>query len=121
MATLYLAARFERQPELRVYAARLRAAGHVVTSRWLEQDGPAVPTDAAVRAAQDLVDIEYAWWFVLFTDELLGRGGKDFEMGWALHHGLHLRLVGPRVHVFHHLPAVVQYETVDEFLEAMGA
>jgi len=121
MSTLYLASRFERQAELLVYRDRLERSGHVVTSRWLDAPGPAVPDDAALMAECDLADIAKADWFVLFSDDQLGRGGKDFEMGWAAHHGLRLRIVGPRVHVFHFLPAIVQYETVDEFLETMGA
>ena len=121
MATIYLAARFERQAEMRGYAARLRAAGHVVTSRWLESPGPAVPEDAAERAAMDLDDIVAARWFVIFTDSEMSRGGKDFETGWALCLGVPVRIVGPRVHVFHYLPAIVQYETVAEFMDAMGA
>jgi hypothetical protein len=120
MSTLYLASRFERQAELRVYAALLREVGHTVTSRWLEHDGPAVGESPARCAGQDMIDIDLADWFVLFTDLEIGRGGKDFEMGWALHHGLKLLLVGPRVHVFHYLPAIVHYETVTEFMAAMG-
>jgi hypothetical protein len=122
MSTLYLAARFERQDELRGYAARLRAAGHVVTSRWLDVTGkPPVPTDSAECARVDLDDILAARWFVLFTDDEPGRGGKDFETGWALALGVSVRIVGPRVHVFHYLPAITCYDTVDEFMAAMGA
>jgi len=121
MSTLYLAARFERQAELRGYADRLCASGHVVTSTWLEQEGLAIGKHPARCAEQDLVDIEHAGWFVLFTDDEPGRGGKDFETGWAMHHGLHLRLVGPRINVFHYLPAITCYDTVDEFMAAMGA
>lgn len=120
MSCIYLAARFERQAELRGYAAALRGAGHTVTSRWLDQDGPAVGERPGECAANDLDDISRSHWFVLFTDHEPGRGGKDFEMGWALATGCHhLRIVGPRVHVFHWLPAIVQYASVAEFLEAM--
>ena len=122
MATIYLAARFERQAELRVYRDRLRAAGHVLTSRWLDVTGkPPVPTDSAEYAQVDLDDIAHARWFVLFTDDVPGRGGKDFETGWALALGVPVRIVGPRVHVFHYLPAVTCYDTVAEFMAAMGA
>ena len=120
MSTLYLAARFG-QAELRGYAARLRAAGHVVTSRWLDAPGPAVGEHPAEAAQMCLEDMSVSGWFALFTDAVMGRGAKDSEMGWALHHGLHLRLVGPRINVFHYLPAITCYDSVDEFMSAMWA
>jgi len=121
VSTLYLAARFERQDEMRVYRDRLELAGHVVTSRWLDEPGPAVPEYPAEAAQMCLEDIARSRWFVIFTDREMGRGGKDFETAWALTQCLGVRIVGPRVHVFHFLPAIVQYDTVDEFLETMGA
>lgn len=122
MSVIYLAARFERQDELRAYAAALRASGHTVTSRWLDAPGLQLGCGTeASWAALDIEDITRAGLFVLFTDHEMGRGGKDFETGLALATGCAVRLVGPRVHVFHWLPSIVQCETVAEFLNAMGA
>ena len=40
---IYLAARYDRQAELRGYREQLMGAGHVVTSRWLDGLAPGAP------------------------------------------------------------------------------
>jgi len=101
---VYLAARFERQDEVSELAREFRRAGYVVTSSWHEQHGAAaVPLDldrAHADAVQDLAEIELSDTVVLMTDDVPGRGGKDFEAGYAYAAGRQLIVLGPRTNVF---------------------
>jgi hypothetical protein len=119
---IYLAARFERQAEMRDVARLLRAYGYVVTSRWLEVDGLRVGTDEApFYAAQDVEDVAAAEVLILFTEpERVSRGGKDVEMGLAFGLGRTVYVCGPRVNIFHYLPAVRWFPTVVELIRSFG-
>lgn len=121
-ATIYLAARFERQAEIKVIAALLRAHGFVVTSRWLEVDGLSVGTDRTERyALMDLEDVRAAQTLILFTETArVSRGGKDAEFGMAVGWSHTVIVCGPRVNVFHHLPQVVWHPTLASLLEWLG-
>ena len=133
MSAIYLAAQFGRRRELAAYAADLRAAGHEVTSRWLEQDNDAIdatlmtsPEHAAMipgLAVADLDDIAKADVFVSFTehpDTPTKRGGRHVEFGYAIENGLSCIVVGHRENIFHHLPGVAVYATWPEALRARG-
>lgn len=106
---VYVAARFERQAEARDLAQELVDHGYRVTSRWLFVDGLKMGTDqAATWAQKDLEDLDAADAVVALSDEVPGRGGKDFELGYAYARGKRCVVVGPPMHVFHHLPHVVR-------------
>lgn len=106
--TVYVAARFERQAEARLVVAELIRAGFKTRCRWV--DAPAlamgVPELERLWAERDLNDLDVADVYLLLSDEVLGRGGKDFEGGYAFARGMRLVVVGPPAHVFHHLPGV---------------
>jgi hypothetical protein len=116
---IYLAARFDRSAEMREVAARLARAGHFVTSRWIHgrQSGPDL-----VSATEDVEDLASADCLVSFTEQptrsapWAARGGRHVEFGVALASRLRLCVVGPRENIFHHLPKVEVYATVDELL-----
>ena len=105
---VYVAARFERQAEARALAYELIANGYPVTARWLNAPGLALGDLARERlwAQADLADLDAADVYLLLSDEVPGRGGKDFEGGYAYARGKRLVVVGPRAHIFHALPGV---------------
>ena len=140
MAAIYLAARYSRRLELCGYRDQLEAAGYTVTARWLggghrigddglpaAEDGSRVAVPAGATpgqgAEEDALDIEAAQILVAFTEQPRGggRGGRHFEMGYAL--GLRLRVLvaGPREHPFCWLPAVEWHPAWDSALASLTA
>lgn len=114
---IYLAGRFERQAELRVLADELVAHGHQVTSAWLGAAGLSLsdPVKARVWAERDLFDVRAADVYLLISDDVLGRGGKDWEGGYAYALGKRIVVVGPRAHVFHYAFGVTHVKDWPEF------
>jgi hypothetical protein len=114
----YLAARYDRMPEMVEVADRLQEIGHQVTSRWVRGFGK----PDADSALYDLTDVVVAEALILFTEDpaanvpFAARGGRHVEFGYALRAGKKLYLVGPRENIFHELPDVLAFEDVDEML-----
>ena len=100
----------------------LVAAGHVVTSRWINGEHEMFDGDdkcAMQFANEDLVDLHAASMLVCFTDAAnagRARGGLHVEFGYALGMGLPVAIVGPRINVFHHLSRVEYFRDVPDFL-----
>lgn len=125
---IYLASRFERQTELRVYAGQLRAAGHIVTARWLVEEsdvvlksGWASDPNVLIKFAQaDLKDIEDCDLFAVFTHDGMARGGMHVELGYALAFNKRVMVIGPRPTLFHFLPHVLQFDTWDAARSFIG-
>jgi hypothetical protein len=113
---VYIAARFERQAEASAFADELVKAGLRVTSRWLLIPDLAVPENAPERARMDLDDLRRADAYVLLSDDVPGRGGKDFEAGFAYATAMCVIVVGPPVHVFHFLPGVRRFRDLADLL-----
>ena len=124
----YLAARYSRIKEMQAVRDELEDRGHTVTSRWI--DGGHEAKDTGVDAAgthdecrrfatEDLNDIANSDILVAFTEaprSNYSRGGRHVEFGYAL--GIaHIQVVvvGPRENVFHYLPCVAVYDTLEEF------
>jgi hypothetical protein len=128
---IYLAARYSRREELCVYADELRAAGLIVTSRWLlgehQWDGDAAEVarayeergelwPATVRfAVDDWEDLTSAGTLVSFTEPTRSvsssRGGRHVEHGIALGRGMRVLVVGHLENVFHLLPGTEFHPT----------
>jgi hypothetical protein len=138
---IYLAARFDRLPEMNQYAEELRKIGHTVDCRWLngshqlhpgaelidrpkglhEGDGD-VPMLAQPFAIDDHEDLINSDAIILFTEppnSYSKRGGRHVEFGIAPGLGKELIIVGFRENVFHCLPQVKQYRTWEECLEGL--
>lgn len=100
---IYLAARYSRHPEMREVRDRLVAAGHEVTSRWIDVDStfskysPGVsfsieqlnsdPEYASQFADNDMRDVLSAYALVLFSENgesSDSKGGRHVEFGAAL-------------------------------------
>ena len=133
---IYLAGMFSTIAQRRTDAKKFRAAGIEVVSRWLDETVPHnvsmkdCPTEYHQETSRaDLDDIENCEIFVLFvpTDiELadtparsLARGGRHFEMGYAWGLGRPIYVIGDRENIFHYLPGVEHFKTVDEVLTAL--
>ena len=106
---IYLAARFERRPEIRPIRDALWKMGHEVVSTWLDEvkkpEGMSSDLFKRKLAVKDLAQIESADLFILDTFVVSERGGKEVEYGLAL--GQFQRtlvyIVGPARNVFHQL------------------
>ena len=125
MLKVYLAARYDRQEEMRAYREILTRDHNVqVTSRWLDEktsvqsgfSDETAPSDSVV----DLIDIDAAHVMIFFSENpLLGwkRGGRHVEFGYALRADKPIWVVGPKENVFHYRPRVQHFETFEELVE----
>jgi hypothetical protein len=136
---IYLAARYSRHPEMQAVAHTLQADGHTITSRWIWGEHqaldatllhPDVRSDAQRFAEEDLADLEAAECFIGFSEALrtASRGGRCVELGMALMLKRHrmgrmrrICVVGGLEHVFHTLPGVEHYASVEEVRTALAA
>lgn len=128
---IYLAARYSRFPELQAFAAQLSAAGHQVTSRWIEGDHQisvlnlsgeeqeALRTRFAFEHMEDLMAAQCCVSFTEPPRAKPSRGGPHVEFGCALALGHRVIVVGPRENVFHSLDNVEHYETPEEALAVL--
>jgi nucleoside 2-deoxyribosyltransferase len=102
----YLAGAFHRRGEFRSYAADLIAAGHTVTSTWLDEEFEN-EAHAAANAERDLADLDRADAIICFTTpsrSTTSRGGRHTEFGYALGRGKAVIIVGPIENIFYALP-----------------
>ena len=123
---IYLAGSFSRKDELTGYWHDVeRETIHTITSRWLTDEHMpfwrgAMPYDMAqVAALNDFEDVVRSHAIIAFTDDPAkprGGGGRHVEFGIASHMGLPIYIVGPREHVFHCLPHVIQFATWEDCL-----
>jgi len=111
---VYLAARYQEHPAMRVLRDELVAAGIVVTSRWIE-GGHDIQADADHDeqrqrfCMEDLEDVDACDVLVVQSPKAhhrTGRGGRHVEVGYALAKGKPVILVGERENVFHWHPLV---------------
>ncbi|SRR6266699_3918706 len=128
---IYLASRYSRFRELQGYRAELEAAGHTITSRWIngdhQIDDAGLSTQAKeserIRFAQeDRDDLLKADWVVSFTEaprSSNSRGGRHVEHGFALALGKRVVVVGYRENVFHCLPEIEFFSTWEEARAAL--
>lgn len=144
MAKIYLAATYDRHPELQVYAQQLIDLGHEITARWIwgehaAQDGDIMGSGNAEFAGRMAMEDEQDIWncdlFIHFTEPPetnARRGGAHVEMGIARALGKRIMLVGYYTNIFHRLPDVYMkvglgrklhapqfFETWDEALTAI--
>lgn len=126
---IYIAASFLRINEARRLRERLIAAGHIVTSRWIDAEGATteyVHSDPAMAqyALKDCEDVYEGEALVCITGdapEQRTRGGKHSEFGGALFIGKRIFLLGPREQIFHWHPAVRVAATEKELIALLAA
>ncbi len=120
---IYIAAPYPCREEAQRWAKLLTEAGHLVTARWVTNEGEDSkdPNDQAYYAKIDMEDIESAYSLVLMTGYRGDRswtGGRHWEAGYAYAKERRIIVVGPRESVFHHIPSVQQYDTIEEMIDA---
>ncbi len=121
---IYIAARFKNVVWANEVAVHLRAAGHTVTSRWIEESSAAkhetlTDDERRVRADADITDLMRANTLVYLPTG--GRhGGCHVEFGVALASGMDLFVFGARENVFHYLPGVKSCLTLRELIEELS-
>lgn len=124
---IYLCARYSRREEMRGYADLLQAAGHVVTSRWIngshDLSDAATDLDRSKLAREDYSDLSSADCVISFTEHPGApgrqRGGRHVEFGLALEQRKLLVIVGPRENVFHYLLDISHCDTFAEALKSL--
>lgn len=132
--SVYLAAAFSRQAEINQIREDLVANGVVVTSRWLteQKDRPTESNKAAylaLRAQEDLDDIDKADVLVRFSDDLsrptvsshLATGSRMGEMLWAMAKDKPVVVVGGHQCIFDYLPKVFHVKNVQELMLILPA
>jgi nucleoside 2-deoxyribosyltransferase len=127
---VYLAARYSRKKEIKSLVPLLAENNIKTTSKWLDETGSDTahldeftPSFCQATAYIDLADIEEADAFVFFAeDPKVGtpRGGRHVEFGYALARGKRMIVIGGQENIFHYLPEIVHYQTVQDFLDAEG-
>jgi nucleoside 2-deoxyribosyltransferase len=127
---VYIAGRYSRRDELKSYALILSSLGIVTTSRWLDETNPLQTemgddTDEFYIAAAkvDLEDIDRADAVVFFSENpLVGikRGGRHVEFGYAVGKNKQIFVIGPRENIFHYLPGVEHWGSLESFARAQG-
>lgn len=117
--TFYFAAKYSNREYVQGIARVFREYGHTVTSEWLEGHHTDRAADKQREYAQaDLDDIRKADALVLFQlpcgipEHSTGRA-VEFGYAYALHKPV--IVVGHKTSVFHYLPGISSYDTVDEF------
>ncbi|OWK34085.1 hypothetical protein [Sphingomonas dokdonensis] len=130
-ARVYIAARFSRRAECNALGHELAARGAIITSRWTKPNSDHVmPSGLSAQAEdserqrfalEDVDDVLAATWMVSLMEEPRsnGRGGRHVEFGIAVALGHRLTIIGPRETVFHHLPSVEHFETIEQFLASL--
>lgn len=129
MKSVYLAAAFHRQKEMREFAKEIEALGVRVTARWLIEDPS--PTDPIERerflektAVMDMNDIERADVLIRFSDDLSHpfvpsdwcTSSRMEESGMATAWGKQVVVVGGKQSLFDRLLNRVHLKDKDELL-----
>jgi nucleoside 2-deoxyribosyltransferase len=123
MKKLYLAARYSRRVELKKYASQLKDLDYNITSRWLGgHDYEWTSQDSQIWqhfATIDLEDVDASDAVISFTHPRgtpVTGGGRHVEFGYGYARGKRMIVIGEKEHVFHHLPGVEIYSSLDDWL-----
>lgn len=112
---VYIAGPWRRRNVARWVRTDLQAAGHEVTSSWLDVPDNA---DPCTEAQVDVRDVRRSDILVLLN--LCLSEGKATELGMAIAWGMPILAIGePSQNVFHHLPECVWVRTVGEAIERL--
>lgn len=136
---VYFTARFSRRHECHALGKILEKHGHTIVSRWTLPDsdhvlpgGMSEQAEDSERerfAVEDLGDVEIAQWCISLMEQPRndGRGGRLIEHAHAycmLKFGINdmqkITIIGPRETVFHHLPEIEHFNTVEDFYESLS-
>ena len=127
---VYLAGPWTRREEYLILKEEIENSGmYFVTSRWLEVMVPEKwsDTDPLLRGYSrwkgclDMADVSMS---VICIFDMRGilederpRHGTHTELGAALAYGKAVWIVGERNHVFHYMPSMVHFDTMEEAID----
>ena len=127
---LYLAGRYSRKEELKSYVPLLEANGFEVLTNWLKEKADSnigldemTNEECEDTSNVDLTDIQSVEAMLFFAeDPLTGtpRGGRHVEFGYALALKKPIFVVGPKENIFHWQPYVTHFESIEDFVDALG-
>lgn len=126
---IYLAAAWHRQLEMRQVGEQLKAAGFIITSRWLHEipaTGSRLKRERSKRmwAYRDIADVRKADVLVRFTDDLShdvvpaqwATGSRMFEMGMAYERKMEIVVVGGNQPVFDYCREIMHVRHIRELI-----
>lgn len=119
---IYTAARYARREEILEYANVLRQAGHEITARWTDGDEEGKTLEQV--AIMDYEDVARADMVLVFTDPKGSSqtgGGRHTELGFGYALKKYVWLVGELEQVFHSLPGVRRFDTLDQVIDSLKA
>lgn len=127
MSSVYVATKWSRRAEAQAVMARLKAAGHVITHDWTNEDEMEGASSAArdihfmACAEADVTGVAFAEYFLLLHDP--AARGAYVELGVAIACGVRVIVVSdgegdPALScpIFYWLPQVRHVKTVGEAL-----
>lgn len=118
---IYVAARWIRMKEMAWVADQLKALGHEITAQWVY--GAESGKTREQNAIMDMEDVRRSDLVISFThprEKPQHGGGRHVEFGMAAAWGKQQWIVGPREQIFHDLPGVKQFDTVQEVFWELG-
>ena len=116
---IYIAAPFSHRDEAANAATLLCDAGFTITSRWHDEyTDTADPRTYQEQAVADLHDVGCAQVFLLLN--LAYSEGKCVELGYALHAGLAIIVIGERSNIFYYHPRVRLVPSLDAAINVLS-
>lgn len=120
MTKVYLAALYSRRAEMEGYANTLKSKGFEITARWVFGGEEGLTREQI--ALLDIEDVDKAEIVLSFTHPRgtqTSGGGRHVEFGYAYAKGKQIHIIGEQENVFHHLPNVGVYDSIDGWLAHM--
>lgn len=103
---VYISGLWESRERIARWGPIFRAAGHEVTSSWLEEGGVGRGCDILqeqMTSGKDIQEIASSDLLVVDTFDVDAYGGREVEVGIALALHIPVVVVGPRRNIFHSL------------------
>ena len=128
MKTVYIAAPNTAHAEASAAAEQIEDSGAAgVVSGWHESwkphhaYGEATAALLEAEAEHDLLDLSFASHLLVLENQndSASRGGRHTELGFALARHLAVAIVGERSNVFHYLPDVRAFGSVEEYIAGL--
>ena len=124
---IYLAAKYSRNPEMRIFRDHVESFGHTVTSRWIngnhELSGANDDVERMRFAIEDWIDLHDSHVVFWFSEpeavEGRNRGGRHVEFGLAIAWGIRIIVIGRKENVFHYLPEVTHVQDITDALNCL--
>lgn len=120
----YVSSRYENKDLVQAFSLKCATIpkAHICIQRWSKL-GDETGKTMEQLAFMDLQDIDMFPNFIQLTDKCeVSRGGMHVELGYALAQHKNCIIVGPRITVFHYLPSLLWFPTIqDYFTHFVGA